>query len=137
MSMELDRQIADTIYALYELINSHALSLKELNSVEIKDIPKVEDESVVEPTLESGSLINQENVEPLIHDHDTWVQHRQKLSADSNEMINQVESLVKLLTHSHTSAESLRQEFENIRTFKFLSGETFQLGKVLALKPKR
>lgn len=137
MSMELDRQIADTIYALYELMQAHALSLKELNSVEIKESTHDSKSQEEAPTLESGSLIELEGGEPLVHDHETWVQHRQKLSAESLEMIKQIESLVKMLTQSHTSAEALRQEFENIRTFKFLSGETFQLGKVLPLKAKR
>jgi hypothetical protein len=137
MSIELDRQIADTIYALYELMQAHSVNLKELNSVEIKE-PSMDPPSDEEAeTLEAGSLIEHDDVEQLIHDHETWDQHRQKLSTDSLEMIKQIESLVKLLTQSHTSAEALRQEFENIRTFKFLSGETFQLGKVLALKPKR
>ncbi len=137
MSMELDRQIADTIYALYELMQAHALSLKELNSVDIKESNNDSGSEGGTPTLESGSLIEHDHEEPLIHDQETWIEHRKKLSADSIEMIKQIESLVKMLTQSHTSAEALRQEFENIRTFKFLSGETFQLGKVLPLKAKR
>jgi succinyl-CoA synthetase beta subunit len=137
MSMELDRQIADTIYALYELMQAHTLSLKELNSVEIKESSNDSSSADESATLESGSLIEHDEGESLIHDQETWIQHRQKLSADSLEMIKQIESLVKMLTQSHTSAEALRQEFENIRTFKFLSGETFQLGKVLPLKAKR
>jgi hypothetical protein len=142
MTIELDKQIVEAAYGLYELMHEHNKNLQELNTVEIQervesDEDKVEVDEKGKPKPKALEMPEDDELPALVHDRDSWIEHRKRLSSESQNLMLKMESLVKLLTQSHTNAHALKQEFENIRTFKYLSGETFLLGAVLPLKAKR
>jgi hypothetical protein len=68
---------------------------------------------------------------PTVEDHELKVQR------DLDLLGQKIQALVQLLTQNHTTSPTMLGEFENLRTFKVLSGEGFALNSVLPLKPKR
>ena len=142
--MAFEKEIAHNLYSAYEVY----MDLKE----QLQDLQKMRNQQlqealsrIPEPVLEESDK-GKSGHQQADHDVDhsvgkkkripTIEDHEQQVHLDLDLLAKKIESLVQSLTQNHTTAPTMLGEFENLRTFKIMSGEKFALNSVLPLKAK-
>lgn len=143
--MAFEKEIAHHLYSAYEVYLDLKTQLHDLQLLRQEQLLALKEENAELALLEDHA---QQEAKSEPHDNDEQVSssnkklpptiedHEQQVHKDLDSLAKKIESLVQLLTQNHTTAATMLGEFENLRTFKIMSGDTFVLNGVLPLKAK-
>ncbi len=143
--MAFEKEIAHSLYSAYEVYMDLKTQLSDVQQLRIEQLESVKSAQTELATEESAqshaqaesadahdeTSSSKKKPPPTIEDHEEQV-HK-----DLDILGKKIESLVQMLTQNHTTAAAMLGEFENLRTFKIMSGELFALNGVLPLKAKK
>ena len=143
--MAFEKEIAHSLYSAYEVyldLKEQLHDLQQLRTQQLQEalsripVPDLEenDKGKGQHALEDQDAehsVGKKKRIPTIEDHEQQVHH------DLDMLAKKIEGLVQSLIQNHTTAPAMLVEFENLRTFKIMSGEKFALNVVLPLKPNR
>ncbi len=143
--MAFEKEIAHSLYSAYEVYLDLKAQLHDVQQLRTQQLQEALSR-IPEPVLEETDK-GKGGHEHADHDVDHAVgkkkpiptidDHEQQIHRDLDELAKKIENLVQSLTQNHTTAPTMLGEFENLRTFKIMSGEKFALNSVLPLKPNR
>jgi hypothetical protein len=144
--MALEKEIAHSLYSAYEayldlksqLHDVQQLRVEQLQALregqhELSLIEESSDQDAKHEAHDAGDELSSSKKKPppTIEDHELQI-HK-----DLDMLAKKIENAIQLLTQNHTSSAAMLGEFENLRTFKIMTGESFALNGVLPLKPKK
>jgi len=139
--MASEKEIAHHLYGAYEAYLDLKVQIHEAQQMRADQLEEALSQ-IPEPAFEQvdqgkgkkeqkDHSIGKKKPLPTVEDHEL------KVERDLDLLGQKIQALVQLLTQNHTTSPTMLGEFENLRTFKVLSGEGFALNSVLPLKPKR
>lgn len=144
--MAFEKEIAHSLYSAYEAYLDLKTQLHDVQQLRLEQLQAAKESQNELALIEGGSEQDGKKGSSKAEDESssshkkpppTIEDHELQIHKDLDQLAKKIESAVQLLTQSHTSSATMLGEFENLRTFKIMSGASFALNGVLPLKAKK
>jgi len=143
--MAFEKKIAHHLYSAYEAYLDLKVKIQDAQHMRVRELQDVLSKIPTPELEETGQ--GHDGYDPSDHHGEHAEAKKKPLTEVEKQELQvhleldllgkQIEALVQLLTQHHTTSPTMLGEFENLRTFKVLTGTKFLLGPVLPLKPNR
>jgi hypothetical protein len=144
--MAFEKEIAHSLYSAYEAYLDLKAQLHDVQQLRVEQLQAMKEGQNELALTEDGSEQDGKNGSSSAEDENssshkkpppTLEERELQIHRDLDQLAKKIEVAVQLLTQSHTSSAAMLGEFENLRTFKIMTGESYALNGVLPLKAKK